>query len=269
VTRGKNGVDDDIVDSLRALLKAGLDLGVAEANRRIALMGDPEDRVRGVDPQRTLREGSWLPLLESVKTDPAGVLQMVKEVWSRGGPKERRAAAHALGHALGRLAPHKSLGLSRELAAMARNEREADLVGSEAIGPILDANPPFLERAKQFLQENEPWIRRAAVAGLIMYVGRKRKVAAATLEVILLLAERHEADIKSAVRFAIKEFSRVDWKGTANVIAEWAAKDPTGGRLRLAKQFAAATAADARQGVEKIVFSSLARIAQAPTARGR
>lgn len=269
MARTTNGVDDDIVDSLRALLKAGLELGVAEASRRISLMASAADRTRVIDPAETLREGSWAPLLESIKTDPAGVLQMVKEVWSRGGPKERRAAAHALGHALGRLAPHKSLGVSRELAAMARNEKEADLVGSEAIGPILDANPPFLERAKQFLQENEPWIRRAAVAGLIMYVGRKRKVAAATLEVILLLAERNEAEIKSAVKFAIKEFSRVDWKGTAKAIADWAAQDPTGGRTKLAKQFAASVAADARQGVQKVVFTSLAKFAQAPATRGR
>lgn len=257
---------DDVVDALRRLLKAGLDLGVAEATRRLEAIAPPGTPH---DPERMLEEGSFEELVDAARAEPGGLLQLIKEVWSRGDSKERLAAAHALGHALGRLAPHRALGLTKELASMARNSKEADLVGREAIEPLLESNPPFFDRVKLFLNENQPWLRRAAIAALVSYVGQRRKFAGSALEAILTLAERHEADIRAAVREAVRELSKVDWKATAATLAEWARENPTAERIKLVRQFTAAVAADARAEVQRFVFARLARLAEAPLARGR
>jgi DNA alkylation repair enzyme len=267
--RNGNG-SDDIGESLRALLRAGLELGVAEAARRLVQLAPPDvDRGEALEVDRILDAKRVKELVESVRADPTGLLQLVKEVWSRGGSKERRAAAHALGHGLSRLAPHRSLGLVRELAAMATSPKEAELVGEEAIAPMLESNPSFFDRVKQFLQENQPWIRRAAIVGLVAYVARRRRFTAAALEAVLLLADRHEADIRAAVKQAVKDLSAIDWKATARAIAEWAKADPTGGRAKLARQYAGSMAADARHELQRLLFSNLAKFATAAPARGR
>jgi len=270
MARGSGNGSDDIAEALRALLRAGLDLGVTEAARRLVQLAPPGiNRGDAMEVDRILDAERVRELIESVRADPSGLLQLVKEVWSRGGSKERKAAAHAVGHGLSRLAPHRSLGLVRELAAMATTPKEAELVGEEAIAPLLEANPPFFDRVKQFLQENQPWIRRAAITGLVAYVARRRKFTALALEAVLLLADRHEAEIRSLVKQALKELSAIDWKATARAIAEWAKQDPTGGRAKIAKQFAASLAADARQELQRLLFANLARFVDATPVRGR
>jgi 3-methyladenine DNA glycosylase AlkD len=264
-----NGTAGDVAQALRDLLKAGLALGVAEASRRVTAWIPPGQAPSPGDVDRLLDGQRMTDFVESVRNDPSGLLQLVKEVWSRGDAKERRAAAHALGAAMARLAPHRALGLTRELAAMASNTKEADLVGQEAIAPMIDSNPPFFDRVKQFLLENEPWIRRAAMAGLVAYATRRKKKVGAVLEIVLLVAESHEKEIRAAVKWAVRELSKADWKATAQGLAAWAKQDPTGGRAKLAKQYVAATAADARVQVERFVFKQLGRIAAPTPARGR
>jgi 3-methyladenine DNA glycosylase AlkD len=261
-----NGERGDVADALRGLLKAGLDLGVAEASRRLAALTPPSsDRTKQPDLDSDAARVVVSEFIEAVKVDSAGVYQLVKEVWSRGDAKERRTAAHAIGHALGRLAPHRALGLSRELAGMARTPKEADVVGEEAIAPLLESNPPLFDRIKQFLGDNEVWVRRAAIAGLVGYATRRKKMAGVALEMILLVAEANEKEIRQAVRWAIRELSKVDWRATGVAITEWARQDPTGGRMKLAKQYASSAAVSARKEVEKFVITNLAKIANRAT----
>lgn len=265
---GSNG---NLSEALEALLKAGLELGVAEAVRRLSLVApEAADRMRrvGVEPEQTAAVVAGLA--RAIQEDSASVFQMVKEVWSRGGTKERKTAARAIGQAVGKVAPHKAIALSRDLASMARNAKEADVVGVEAIGPLLEQNPPLFDRVKQFLKDNEPWVRRAAIAGLVAFVTRKRKWAGLALEAILVVAERNEKEIRAAVRWAVRELSKVDWKETSQALADWAKLDETGNRVRLAKQYAAATATDVRRDVERFVLTNLAKFAEGtPTAAGR
>ncbi len=257
-TQTTNGSNGETAEALKTLVKAGLELGVAEAVRRLSML-TPTGRERPdeVEVDAVLTGAAVTELVDAIRQDPTGVFQLVKEVWSRGGTKDRTTAARALGHGLSRIAPHKALGLSRDLATMARSSKEADLIGAEAIGPLLEANPPFFDRVKQFLKDNEPMVRRAAIAGLVWYVGRNRRYAATALQAILLIAEQNEKEIKTGIRWAVREASKVDWRGTAQAIAEWAESDPA--RLKPAKQYAAATAESTRANVERFVILRLAK----------
>lgn len=262
---GVSESNGDVADALRSLLQAGLDLGVAEAARRLAqLMPAGPERDRGVESETAINETMIRDLIIAIREDSAGVFQLVKEVWSRGETKDRKIAARAVGKSLSKIAPHRSLGLSRDLATMARNPKEADIVGTEAIGPLLESNPPMFDRVKQFLKDNQVWVRRAAIAGLVAYVTRQKKVAGLALTAILSFVEANEKEIKASVRWAVKEISRVDWRATAAAITEWARSDPT--RIKLAKQYAAATAEGVRKNVEKAVFTNLAKFATAAPA---
>lgn len=254
-------------------MQAGLELGVAEAVRRFAavvpVIGGA--KVRRFEAESLLGAALVAEVIQAARNDPSSVFGLVKEVWSRGGAKERRTAARALGRGLGQVAPHQALGLTRDLASMSRNAREADVVGTESIAPILEAAPPLYERVLGFLQDNERWIRRAAIAGLVTYVTTKKRMAGLTLEVIMLLAEHNEKEIRSAVRWAVKEVSRVDWEGAAKAVSVWALQDKSGARYAKAKRFVAASAAGSRKSVERYVVTRLAKFANGtkPTPKRR
>src|SRR5687768_16368181 len=113
-----------------------MDHGVPEAIRRSALMqpflGDTADKT-----DATVGD-ALTAVLASIKQDPQSMFQIAKEVWSRGGSNDKEKAAEAVGKGLGFLVPHRALQVAKELASMARNNSEAELVGREAIGPILD-----------------------------------------------------------------------------------------------------------------------------------
>lgn len=253
--------DGDVSEAFRLLLKAGVELGVAEAVRRIIALAPGGDRLRGFEAETALGAAVLAEVVQSMRQDPGSVFQLVKEVWSRGGPKERKTAARALGRGLSRLEPHRAAGLSRDLASMARNAREADVVGTEAIGPLLTENPGLYDRMKQLLTDNERWVRRAAIAGLVVYVTHKKRVAGLALEVILLLAENNEDEVRTSVRRAIKEISKVDWRATAGAITAWVATNPTRERIQMAKRFAGSAAGDAKRQMQKVVFVNLAKLA--------
>lgn len=263
-TDGK--IPKEVADALRGLVKAGIDLGVAEAVRRFAAVVPAPEKLKRLEVETLLAASLAAEVIQALRNDSGSIFQLVKEVWSRGGTPERKTAARALGRGLGKYEPHKSLGVTRDLAAMARNANEADIVGTEAIGPILEGNPTLYDRTKLFLQDNERWVRRAAIAGLVAYVTAKKKFAGLALEVILLVAEHNEKEIKAAVRYAVKEFSKIDWKATAEALAAWAATDPA--RLKTAREYIGLTATNVKSKMENALFTSLAKLAQtapAPT----
>lgn len=255
-TNGRRAPNGEVIEALRELLKAGLELGVQEAARRVAVLTGPRSEPMQADE---LQAVTVTRFVETVRDDAQGVIQLIKEVWSRGGAEERQTAARALGQALTKIAPHRALQLARELAAMSRTSKEADLVGKEAIAPILNANPPLYDRVKQLLRDNEVWVRRAAIAGLVAYVARKRKLTAVTLEIILVLAEENEKEIRAAVRAAVKELSAIDWKSAGRAIVNWAESDPA--RLGQAKRMAASAAVGVKKDVQAAVIKGLAKFA--------
>lgn len=256
----KSAPNGDVSESLRSLLQAGLELGIAEAVRRLAQLAPlAGGAAQQTEDRNVIGTAALAEFVRQVREDSGGVLQLVKEVWSRGGAKERKTAARALGRGVGKVAPHKALGLTRDLASMARNAKEADWVGTEAIGPILAENPALFERAKQFLQDAQPWVRRAAIAGLVAYVTRKKKLAGIAAEIVILMAESHEKEIRQAARWAVGEISKVDWKATAGAIVAWVRQNPTKERVAMAKKFAASSADAASRNVQKLVLTGLAR----------
>lgn len=259
---GKRPLGNDLLGSLKALLRAGLELGVSEAVRKVQEVTRGEPAKTGTEYwENLLKDADLQGLVEAIRADPSSILHVVKEVWSRGGPKEKRVAAEALGKALATLVPHRALGLARELAVMARNPREADWVGSEAIGRILDASPALADRIKQLVQENNPWIRRAAIAGIVFLVGRKRKYAAMGIEIILLLAEQHEKEIREGVRWAVREIGKLEPRQTAQALVTWVRASPTRERVQTAMGFVTARTDATLLGLQKLVFAGLAKFA--------
>lgn len=251
-------VRKEALDALRSLLKAGLELGVAEAARRLTSATGPHpDQSQKTPLEALLQSDKVQTFLSDAREDASGLLQLIKEVWSRGGPKDRKTAADALGQALNRLAPHRALALARELATMARNSQEAEIVGEQAIAPLLDANPPLFDRVKVFLKDNEAWVRRAATAGLVAYSLRHRKYAAATMEVLLLVGEEKSGEIREGMRKAVKELSRADWQAVAKALAAWAQVDPA--RWGDVKKYVGAAATEVRSQVDGFVSSKLGR----------
>jgi hypothetical protein len=198
---------------------------------------------------------------KAVMEDPDAMSQLVKEVWSRGGTRERRLAADAVGRGLGRSVPHKAMAAARELARMARNRKEAEMVGELAFEPILEQNPALVERVKVFIKENETLLRQAAIASLIMLAKRRKKHAAVVLQGLLLVAESKEDEIRKATRKGLGELSKVDARATAKAVTAWARSDPTKERVAVAKQAVKAAPAKTRSGVEKIVFAGLEKVA--------
>jgi hypothetical protein len=255
---GPDNESQEAFQSIKSLLKAGLELGVPEAIRRSALLqpllGDAADK-------KDATVGDALnSLLATIKQEPQGLFQIAKEVWSRGGSKDKEKAAEAVGKGLGFLVPHRALQVAKELASMARNNAEAELVGRAAIEPILERAPAMLDRVKQLVTENQKLIRQAALAGLIAYVGRKRKLVALGAEVLLLVAEEHEKEIRDFVRKGLRQLMAVDAKATVKAVADWAKSNPSADRVALAAAFVKKAAGDARTAVEKTVVGAVARL---------
>lgn len=256
----------DAVRSLKALIQAGIDLGVPEALRKASQWQPFLSALRGPKAEATPSlTASMTSLMQSVKEDPQGLLQLAKEVWSRGGPKEKSFAAEAVGKGLGLLVPHKALQTARELASMARSGKEADLVGRSAIEPLLERSPGLLDRVKLLLQENEKLVRYAAISGLVYFVGRKRKYAALGAEVLLMLAEEHEKEIRDAVKRGLNKIRDVDPKATAVAVAAWVKSKPTQERFQTAGTYLKKRAVDVRTAIERGVVGVLARINGAKT----
>ncbi len=250
------------VESIKKLLKAGVELGVAEATRRLAVLAPGHDTKAGkAGIAAVLGSAAVVEVVQFVKNDPSSVFHLAKEVWSRGGPKEKNSAVEAIGRGLGFFVPHRALEAAKDLASMARSGREADLIGRKAIGPVLERNPAMLERVKKFLDENERLLRQAAIAGLVAYVSRRRKYAAMGVELLLLVAQANEKEIRSAVRFGLRQMMAVDPKATAAAVFDWVKSDPTKERVQAAGTFVAQRAADVRLALERGVFTALARYA--------
>lgn len=250
------------VESIKKLLKAGVELGVAEATRRLAVLVPGHDTKPGkAGIGALLGSASLVEMVQFVKNDPSSVFHLAKEVWSRGGPKEKNSAVEAIGKGLGFFVPHRALDAAKDLAAMARSGREADLIGRKAIGPVLERNPAMLERVKKFLDENERLLRQAAIAGLVGYVARRRKYAAMGVELLLLVAQQNEKEIRAAVRYGLRKMMAVDPKATAAAVFEWVKSDPSKERIQAAGTFVAQRAADVRLALERGVFTALSRYA--------
>ncbi|HLE46775.1 MAG TPA: DNA alkylation repair protein [Candidatus Thermoplasmatota archaeon] len=250
----------EAVRSLKALIQAGLDLGVPEAIRKAAQLQPFLSVLKGAKtPGATGVAESVTGFIQSVKEDPQAMFQMAKEVWSRGGKKEKSFAAEAVGKGLGFLVPHKALQTARELASMARSGKEADLVGRSAIEPLLSASPGLIDRVKQLLQENEKLVRQAAITGLVYFVGRKRRYAALGAEILLLLAEEHEKEIRDAVKWGLNKIREVDPKATAAAVAAWVKSNPSTERINKAGGYLKAKAVDVKTAVERGVLGVLAR----------
>jgi hypothetical protein len=142
---------------------------------------------------------------------------------------------------------------------MARNPAEADMVGRKAIEPILERTPAMLDRVKQLLSENQKLIRQAAITALVAYVGRKRKYVALGVELLLLVAEEHEKEIRDAVRKGLRQIMAIDPKATTKSIVAWAKANPTTERVQLAALFVKSAATDARLAIEKSVVGVVAK----------
>lgn len=250
----------EAMESIRRLIRAGVQLGVAEAVRRATqFLPAPGERVRRAGAETVLGAASVVELLQFVRNDPNSIFQLAKEVWSRGGPKEKEKAAEAVGRGLGFLVPHRALDAARALASMARSGREADLVGRRAIGPVLERAPPMADRVKKMLTENERLIRQAAIAGLVAFVIRKKKYAAMGAEIILLVAEEHEKEIRDAVKWGLARIMEADPKATAKAVGDWARSNPTADRVQAASQFLKRKAGDLKLVVERGVVGTVAR----------
>lgn len=261
LARKEKPTEDEAAESVRKLLKAGLELGVAEAVRRIvSLAPAPNDRMRNLGAEAMLAGATVVEIIQIVRNDPGSVFQLAKEVWSRGGKGHKEDAAEAVGKGLGALVPHRALEAARDLAAMARGGSEADLVGRKAIGPILERNPMMLDRVKKFLGENERLIRQAAIAGLVAFVARKRKFAALGIEIVLLVAEEHEKEIRAAVKWALKQIQEVDARATAKAVGAWAKANPTAERLQFAGAYLKQKAGNAKLAVERRVVGAMSRL---------
>ncbi|MBI2078166.1 MAG: DNA alkylation repair protein [Euryarchaeota archaeon] len=251
----------EAVKSLKSLIQAGLDLGVPEAIRKAAQLQPFLHAITGNKAKESPGlAASVAGLVQSVKDDPQAMFQLAKEVWSRGGQKEKSSAAEAVGKGLGFLVPHKALQAAKELASMARSGKEADLVGRSAIEPLLEASPGLVDRVKLLLQENEKLVRYAAISGLVYFVGRKRKYAALGAEVLLLLAEEHEKEIRDAVKWGLNKIREVDPKATAVAVAAWVKSNPTTDRVNKAGTYLKARAVDVKTAVERGVLGVLARL---------
>lgn len=250
----------EAVESIRRLIRSGVQLGVAEAVRRATqFLPASGERARRVGAETVLGAASVVELIQFVRNDPGSVFHLAKEVWSRGGFKEKEKAAEAVGSGLGFLAPHRALDAARALASMARSGREADLVGRRAIGPVLERAPPMIDRVKKMLGENERLIRQAAIAGLVGFVIRKRKYAAMGAEVLLLVAEEHEKEIRDAVKWGMGKIMEADPKAAAKAIADWARANPTAERVQAAGQLLKRRAGDLKLVVERGVVGTVAR----------
>jgi microcompartment protein CcmK/EutM len=245
--------------SLLALVKAGLDLGVTEAARRMAehapRLGEKVREVAGTG----LVMGGQLSqdLGRKLRQDPESLTHLVKEVWSRGGMKEKLVAAEAIGRGLGKLVPHQAVTAARELARMARNAKEADLVGHTGLAPILEKNPAMVDRVRAFMDENEVYVRRAAMAALLQLVARNKKYTALAAEALLLVAESKEQEIRSAMKAGLKSLASSDPKATARKVVAWAKSEPNQQRVAMAKQVIKDAPTTLKVAVEKIVFSGL------------
>jgi hypothetical protein len=144
---------------------------------------------------------------------------------------------------------------------MARTKKEAELVGQYVFDPIIEKNPALVERVKSFLHENEEFVQRAALAGLVSLASRRKKYVGVVLQGLLLVAEVKEDEFRKAVRAAVRNLAEVDAPTVAKQVTEWAKSDPTRQRVALAKDAIRAAPAQAKQHVEKIVFSGLDKIA--------
>lgn len=250
------------IESIKKLLRAGVELGVAEATRRLAALAPGQSTKPGkAGVGALLGSASIVEIIQFVRDDPSSVFHLAKEVWSRGGAKEKKSAAEAIGDGLGYFVPHKAIDAAKDLASMARSKAEAVMIGKRAIEPVLERNPALIERVKKILEDNERLLRQAAIAGLVGYIARRRKYAAVGVELLLLVAQQNEKELRSAIKYGLRKMMEVDPKATASAVFEWVKSDPTKERIQTAGTFVAQRATDVRLALERGVFTALAKYA--------
>lgn len=264
-SNGQQTQDPEVGSTLLQLLRSGLELGVGEASRKLQeltrsqnLPTSPQER------ERLLKSADVRALVEGVRADPSSVLHIVKEVWSRGGPKEKQTAADALGTAVARLVPHRALTVARDLAMMARTAKEADWVGARALGPLLEANPAMTDRVKQFIQENQVWIKRAALTGLIVLAQRRKQGAESAMALVLLLAESDEKEVRNGVRNAIRQITQLNSKASTKALLDWLRTNPSRERVQVALKALSANKGQALREAHRILSAGLLKLTVAP-----
>ena len=249
--------------SVARLLRSALELGVTEASRKLN-----EQAPVAVKALRDAAGTSmvWSAALtrevgKALRDDPDALAHIVREVWSRGGPAEKKAAADALGRTLGATLPYKAVAAARELARMARSPKDADFVGRSILAPILERNPALVDRVKSFMEEAEPYVRRAGMVALVTLAVRRKKYVGVATQALLMMAESKEEEIRRSVRSAVRELAQVDAIASAKAVAAWAVSDPNKQRVQFAKETLRAAPAAAKNRVEKILFTGLGKIA--------
>lgn len=252
------------------LIKAGLELGVAEAARKVT--------ERAPKVGKSIRDATGTSLVwtgaltkemgKLLREDPDSVIQMVKEVWSRGGPKEKKLAAETLGQSVGKVIPYKAVAAARDLARMARSNKEAQMVGENILEPMMERNPALVERVKGFLKENEEYVQRAAIAALVAFASKNKKKVGVVVQGLMILYDTKEEEIRKNVRVALKKVAEVDPKETAKAVTAWAKSDPTQKRIETAKEAVKSVPTKAKATVEKLVFSGLEKLSNGDGKKG-
>jgi len=208
----------DRVAQILAMYDAADPCPAAEALRALWLSFEPKS-VDGIKAEQRAQQetvGIPVPDLKAIGKalgKPArerveSYLPLTRLLWDEYGREGRVVALIPLGQ-MEQTAPERIVPLLQELCRSCVTWEDADRLAMDALEPVVRAAPEtWLERIEPWLEDENKWVRRAAVT----VVGRLPMVRPAYTAQCLALIERllldPESEVKKAVSFAIRLAAR-------------------------------------------------------------
>lgn len=151
---------------------------------------------------------------------PTRAFSLLKEIWNEGSFE----AKQIVGKSLEKFSPKKAkdtLDFVALLLPDIDNWSVCDCLAMYAVEPIVYSNPELvLPHSERWIKDKNKWTRRFGVVSLRGY--RRIKVTDKTFEILDLVMEDKDKDIKKAVSWILREITKKNPDEVAEFLTRWA-----------------------------------------------
>jgi len=161
---------------------------------------------------------------EFIQKEPIKVKRLLKVIWAEGSYEAKQIA----GKSLEKFSP-KNPKICLDFISLALpdidNWSVCDSLAMYAIEPIVYSNPQLvLPLSEKWTKNNNKWIKRFGVVTLRGY--KKIKVTDGVFQILDLVMEESEKNIKKAVSWILREITKKNPDKVAEFLIKWAKLNP-------------------------------------------
>ena len=217
-------MDQELTERVKEILKEYSHKAPAETAMALRALWQEFEPNRGIElvklEQRSQYEavGTPVPVLKTIATEIArparkdveGFLPLARLLWDDYG-REGRVVALIVFGALELTDPLRMVPLIKELSKQCVSWEDADRLAMDALEPIVRKAPDkWLGELVTWLQDENKWVRRAAVTIIGRLPMKHPAYVRQCLEYAGRLLEDKETDVKRAVSFVIRLCAKTD-----------------------------------------------------------